>query len=141
MYQAGYDKGIVWQPDGGNPVPINVTGWTDEDGADTPEVTHTGTNAQQAFIAAIKRCPCTFTANLDGGQSPKSIGITGGAKGTLAYTTITQGVAQPSSDSLHVIIEKVSKVSTVNGVVNFTVTAKSDAINASGQVVNSINIS
>ena len=139
MFQAGFDKGVTWMSDsgGGQPVPINITGWQAEDGGDTPDISHTGTMGQQAFLAALARCPCSFTAHLDGDQTPKSVGITFGKKGTLAFTSVTQGGNE--SNSIHLIIRRVPYQSEVAGTVHFTVEAASDAINASGQVVNSIN--
>lgn len=140
MFQSGVDKGVTWTKDAGAAaVAINITGYSEEDGGDTPEISHTGTNGQQAFLAALRRCPCQIDLNYDTGQTPKSIGLIFGAKGTFAFTTgTTGGVA--TSDSIHVIIEKVGKKSVVNGVVSMSVTAKSDAIKADGTVVNSIDI-
>ena len=132
-FQAGFDKPVNWTPDsGGNATALNILGWDAEDSADTPEVTHTGTNGEQAFLAGIKRSSCTISLNYNSSASPKSIGITAGAKGTFSFST------GGTPHSLHVIIEKVPYKSTVNGVVTLTIQAKSDALKADGTITSSV---
>lgn len=133
MIQLGFDKGITWGPDGGAGVPVNVTGWGVDDGGDLVEVTHTGTGGQQAFLAGIQRCGgnCTFWFDTD--NAPTAIGLRFGVKGTI---TVNTGTGTPWS--LHVSIEKVGHRSTVNGAIGVDVAIKSDAINTSGGIVNSV---
>lgn len=135
MHQAGFDKPVKWLPDtGGNATTMNITGWDVTDGGDLVDITHTGCNGEQAFLAAIKRCPVSVSANFDTDQAPSALGIRFGRKGTITAYLVAGGAAW----SLHVIIESVPYKSVVNGAVSYTFTAKSDSITASGAVVPSI---
>lgn len=133
-FQAGYDKHVKWNPDhGGGETTVNITGWSEDDGTDALEVTHTGTNGHQAFIAGLGRCSCQIDLNYDTAATPESIGLRSGAKGTFTFKT-----GSDTEDSIHVIIEKVGKKSAVNGVVSVSITAKSDAIDDAGEVVDPV---
>ena len=131
-FQAGFDKGCTFTPDdGGKGTTLRVTAWNVEDGADAPEVTHTGTNGQQAFVAGITRAAFSISANYDSAETPFTIGIRGGKKGTFTFST-----GGPEL-SMHVIIEKVPYQNAVAGVVSFTAQGKSDALKGDA-VVNSV---
>jgi hypothetical protein len=137
LFQVGFDKGVQWTADmGGVTAAINVTGWGYKDGGDILEVTHSGTAGFPAFLAGIQRVPCNIAGKLDAGYTLRSIGLRFGAKGILAFTEGTFGLSSPIVAYVHVIVEDVPYQSSVNGVVEFTATFRSDALMANGTLVN-----
>ena len=128
----GYDKGLTWASDsGGNTAGVEIVGSDMDDAVDAMEVTNTGTNGEQAFLAGIKRASMTIDITFYSEISPSTISLTPGTKGTI---TSSFG----PSHSLHVIVERIAWKKVVNGVVTIRVDVKSDAIKAYGTVTTSI---
>ena len=117
-YQAGYDKFVTFAG-----TRLNITQWDLEDGGDLVEITHSGHGGEQAFIPCVSRRNGTVTANFTSSQVINTNpGIKFGATGTV---TVVCGSTNPAN--LKIIVEKVSYRSTVNGVVTYTFSYKSDA--------------
>ena len=136
-FQSGADKGVTWTPDStGTPVTICITQWSVDDGGDIIDVTSTCHDGKQAFIAGIQRMNGSVTGFIEATNLPSDIGLKFGAKGTLGVR-LTTGTPNRGF-TIHVIIEKVTVNSAVNGAVNFQFSYKSDALNAAGATVTSI---
>lgn len=134
VHVVGYDKSIQWTADsGGAAAEVHVTGWDWNDGGDLVEVTNTGHDGQQAFVATIKRVGVNVTMNFYKAKNLTAIDIKFGSKGTL---TCSSGLT--TDFEIHCIVEKVNWKQVVNGVLAVNVDVKSDALKADGTVVNSI---
>ncbi len=131
----GYDKSITWSADSGagSANTVEIVGGDLDDAVDAMEVTNTGTNGEQAFIAGVKRASGTIEITFYKEISPASISLTPGTKGTL---TSQYGLTTPWT--LHVIVERIAWKKVVNGVVTIRVDVKSDAIKADGTITSSI---
>lgn len=132
---VGYDKPITWTADSGGAAAatIHITKGDLGDGGDLAEVTNTGHNAEQAFVATIKRTNFSATLNFYKAANLTSLGLVFGAKGTISWSF---GLGTPAS--LHVIVEKVNWSNVVNGVLTVNCDFKSDALKADGTVTTSI---
>jgi hypothetical protein len=130
----GYDKHITWKADtGASEGTVHILGADIDDAVDLNEVTNTGTQGEQAFLAGIKRASKTIDITLYKEISPATISLTPGTKGTIKSKW---GL---SSDwDLHVIVERIAWKKVVNGAITIRCDVKSDAIKADGTITTSI---
>lgn len=135
IYVPGFSAGVTWTPDGGGAVPVAVTGWDVDDGGDLSDVSSTLTAGQQGLLACLQRGGGSVSLNFNAAQIPTSgLGIRFGSKGTFTFAT---GTTNPWI--CHVSIASVKHKSVVNGVVSLSIDVKTDALTASGSVVQAMS--
>lgn len=112
-FQAGYDKGAF--VDG---VPAFITGWSDEDMTDLLDVTHSGTEGEQALIAGVHRPSGSMTLNFNSDSALTAMGVRSGTRVTVIVATGGAPISR------QVRVEKVGTKSQVNGVVSVEISYK-----------------
>ncbi len=86
-FQAGYNKGISFQPTGGAVNAYAVTGHSWSEFVDKIDITHTGTGGIQALLSAVLRGDGNVKANIDSAMiiSNPANGIVPGQNGILNF--------------------------------------------------------
>jgi len=111
-FKQGYNLGAAWRLDGaGADTTLAIRGYDAEAKCDMLETTNSGSGGIEAYYAGIFRDSGKVEFLVDIAAYPwGTIGIQAGAKGTLRL-----GMGGTTGELKHVIIESVTKKSTVNG--------------------------
>ena len=124
-YQAGYNKGVTFNPAAAGAVSINIQSYDWAEEVDALDVTHTGTSGVQALLPGVLRGECNIEANYDSDQVPSgtSLSLTGGVKGVIVAT-----LSSGKTITIPVMVVRVNYRSEVAGIVRYSFTARLDSI-------------
>lgn len=123
-FQAGYDKGCVFNLDGGSNTTLNIRAWSWNEQVNKLVTTHTGSAGIAACIAGVLDGDGTIEANVDAAALPNNTapGIVPGAK-----AVIRPAVGSSNNWAIHVMVVSVNWKSAVDGLVTYSANVALDS--------------
>lgn len=117
-YTAGFSQGVTFTPDGGSLATLKVKGHNWDEMVNKLNTTHTGSGGKAACIASYLDGNGNINAGYDSAQLLSAVSVTAATKGVITFAL---GTASPLS--VHVMITKVHRESSVEGwvIYNFDV--------------------
>jgi hypothetical protein len=87
LFQAGFNKGVSFQPTGGVNTAINITKWDWEEQIEKIDISHTGTAGLQALLAGLLRGTGNVEAFFDSANLPWAAApsIKSGQNGVITF--------------------------------------------------------